>query len=359
MEVLKKNSSGGQVADLQRRLKLLGYDPGPLDIDGVFGPETENAVRKFQQNRGLVVSGMVDQETWQELVDAGYMIGDRLLYLKEPPFRGDDVRTLQLWLKTLGFYPYNENGIFCGKTQRALLAFQKDMHIADDGIAGEETLRYLKNLGRIIVSKENSNFPSISGMDGKKPKEESRIILDYNPVTTDGARITHDNPDYCKEKLYICGSIIDYAIQYLEREGLDVHLTADSKSSRESGLTDRISNANKSGADLLISINLNHSADKDARGCSSFYFKGLRSYSLEGHKLANIIQDIMVAGLGTLDCRVHGAGYAILKETVMTSVLVEPGFISNEAERKKLRMASSQKIIAEGITCAVLDYLKL
>ncbi len=103
MEIIRRNSSGEKVTDLQRRLKLLGYDLGVTDIDGIFGIETENAVRKLQQDRGLLVTGAIDQETWQELVDAGYKIGERMLYLKRPPFRGDDVRNLQLWLKHLVF----------------------------------------------------------------------------------------------------------------------------------------------------------------------------------------------------------------------------------------------------------------
>ena len=49
MEIMKRNSSGEKVTDLQRRLKLLGYSLGITDIDGVFGIETEKAVRKFQQ----------------------------------------------------------------------------------------------------------------------------------------------------------------------------------------------------------------------------------------------------------------------------------------------------------------------
>ena len=87
METIKRNSSGEKVTDLQRRLKLLGYDLEVKDIDGIFGLYTEDAVRKFQQDRGLLVTGVIDQETWQELVDAGYKIGERMLYLKYPPLR--------------------------------------------------------------------------------------------------------------------------------------------------------------------------------------------------------------------------------------------------------------------------------
>src|SRR4030066_1390648 len=214
MEVIKRNSSGEKVADIQRRLKLLGYKLGAAEIDGIFGIETGNAVREFQQDRGLVVTGVMDRETWQELVDAGCKIGERMLYLKYPPFRGDDVRTLQLWLKTLGFYSYDENGIFCEKTHRALVEFQRNMNIANDGIVGEETIQNLKSLKRIIISKETSNFPLIKNLDKRKKLQENRVILDYSENIED----MRSSGEYLNEKIYICGSIVNFCRDMLSRK---------------------------------------------------------------------------------------------------------------------------------------------
>jgi len=45
----------------QRSLSQLGYDPGP--IDGIWGPRTEKAIKKFQQNNKLVVTGNLDEQT--------------------------------------------------------------------------------------------------------------------------------------------------------------------------------------------------------------------------------------------------------------------------------------------------------
>jgi len=49
----------------QQRLKALGYDPGA--IDGYWGSRTENAVRTFQQDNGLPVSGHLDEATRKKL----------------------------------------------------------------------------------------------------------------------------------------------------------------------------------------------------------------------------------------------------------------------------------------------------
>jgi peptidoglycan hydrolase-like protein with peptidoglycan-binding domain len=43
----------------------LGYDPGP--VDGVYGPVTIKAVKKFQSDYGLVIDGEVGSQTWGQL----------------------------------------------------------------------------------------------------------------------------------------------------------------------------------------------------------------------------------------------------------------------------------------------------
>lgn len=58
---LKKGMKGDDVKRLQEELKALGYDPGP--IDGDFGDKTEKAVRKFQEEKGLTVDGVVGKNT--------------------------------------------------------------------------------------------------------------------------------------------------------------------------------------------------------------------------------------------------------------------------------------------------------
>ncbi|GFP22144.1 N-acetylmuramoyl-L-alanine amidase [Candidatus Hakubella thermalkaliphila] len=81
-QTIKKNDRGEEVADIQRRLIALGFDLGKSAADGVFGEQTETTVKAFQQKRGLTVDGAVGEETWQELVEASYQLGDRALYYR-------------------------------------------------------------------------------------------------------------------------------------------------------------------------------------------------------------------------------------------------------------------------------------
>lgn len=59
--MLKRGSSGAEVEDLQRKLLANKINPGP--VDGLFGPKTEDAVRRFQEMHDLQVDGIVGPET--------------------------------------------------------------------------------------------------------------------------------------------------------------------------------------------------------------------------------------------------------------------------------------------------------
>ena len=49
------------VRRVQQALVKKGIDPGP--IDGIFGPRTKEAVRKFQDRYGIKTSGEIDNQT--------------------------------------------------------------------------------------------------------------------------------------------------------------------------------------------------------------------------------------------------------------------------------------------------------
>lgn len=66
--VLKIGSRSDMVAMVQQKLYMLGFYHGM--VDGVFGPNTEAAVRAFQQSVGLPVDGIVGPRTMTALHNA-------------------------------------------------------------------------------------------------------------------------------------------------------------------------------------------------------------------------------------------------------------------------------------------------
>ncbi|GED72227.1 spore cortex-lytic enzyme [Brevibacillus reuszeri] len=63
--LLQRGSENGDVWDLQYRLQILGFYQGSLD--GSYGSNTYQAVRKFQSAYGLKVDGIVGNQTWSKL----------------------------------------------------------------------------------------------------------------------------------------------------------------------------------------------------------------------------------------------------------------------------------------------------
>lgn len=65
--ILKHGSRGEDVKKLQKVLNARGLCPEPIVIDGVFGPTTLTAVKKFQRQAHLHVDGVVGGKTWDRL----------------------------------------------------------------------------------------------------------------------------------------------------------------------------------------------------------------------------------------------------------------------------------------------------
>ncbi|HOQ17744.1 MAG TPA: M14 family metallopeptidase [Defluviitaleaceae bacterium] len=65
MRILRKGMRGSDVAELQSILQLIGYRPGA--IDGIFGNQTEEAVKAFQRNNALTADGIVGPATYAKL----------------------------------------------------------------------------------------------------------------------------------------------------------------------------------------------------------------------------------------------------------------------------------------------------
>ena len=64
---VRRNARGNLTKIIQRRLREKGYSIGRAGVDGIFGRDTENAVKRFQKDNGLKVDGIVGRNTWKEL----------------------------------------------------------------------------------------------------------------------------------------------------------------------------------------------------------------------------------------------------------------------------------------------------
>jgi peptidoglycan hydrolase-like protein with peptidoglycan-binding domain len=128
------------VAALQVALRAVGLSPGP--IDGITGPRTRAAVRRFQRRRHLAVDGIAGPRTRRALGRRGTpALGARAMRLGQ---RGWDVAALQFLLSSRGFGPGGFDGGFGPNTSTAVRRFQSAAGLSVDGVAGPSTLAALR-----------------------------------------------------------------------------------------------------------------------------------------------------------------------------------------------------------------------
>ena len=139
----------------------------------------------------------------------------------------------------------------------------------------------------------------------------------------------------------------------LAAKGADVIYTRDKDETVELG--ERCQIANKANADYFISIHLNAATAKSANGIETYAY----GTSGKGHELAKAVQKELIAKTGATDRGVKSANFYVLKHTKMPAILVETGFISNDAECLALFKDGYQSIIAEAIAKAVCKTIGL
>src|SRR5262249_28890841 len=135
--LLRRGDRGREVRDLRARLAAAGLAVAAGDL---YDETLEARVREFQEHRRLRVDGICGPETWGALIESGFHLGDRLLYLSSPMLRGDDVIELQRQLNALGFDAGREDGILGPDTETALRQFQRNAGTTAAGVFGPATL---------------------------------------------------------------------------------------------------------------------------------------------------------------------------------------------------------------------------
>jgi peptidoglycan hydrolase-like protein with peptidoglycan-binding domain len=130
--LVRRGDQAHPVPSLQYLLRARGHS---VTVDGIFGPNTEAAVRAFQQSKGLAVDGIVGPNTWSALI----------IQVKQGS-QGDAVRAVQEEFRFRAGDPSHAlqvDGIFGPKTDAAVRGFQQALGITVDGIVGPVTWRAL------------------------------------------------------------------------------------------------------------------------------------------------------------------------------------------------------------------------
>ena len=125
-------SLGNRGVDVKALQGLLIQQGAAIRVDGVFGATTDAAVRDFQMTHSLAVNGQGDEATWTAL-----------LVRVESGSTGEAVKALQRQLNEKRRAGLVVDGVFGATTRAALVTFQRHARLAQTGIAGPLTWRYL------------------------------------------------------------------------------------------------------------------------------------------------------------------------------------------------------------------------
>jgi N-acetylmuramoyl-L-alanine amidase len=328
MDLIRLGAHGEDVRDVQHRLLGAGLRVDPDELDGTFGDSTEAAVIEFQRRRGLPADGIVGPDTWNQLVEAGYRVGDRTLYLRSPAFRGDDVHEVQRLLNTLGFDAGKEDGIFGPRVAKAVREFQRNSGAKVDGIVGLDTVRSLHGM------RPQPGGPSRAIVREDEATRRMGWSLERSLVAID--------PGHGTDDLGIEGNgLVEAAVTFEIATRLAVEIAARGGRARllrtaneDPDVSDRARRANAADATVCLSLHLGGGGIV-TRGVVSCYFGSPQTHSPMGRHLAESLQARLVE-LGLPDGGVRPLTIAIVRETRMPAVQVELGVVGNADEAARI-----------------------
>lgn len=272
--------------ELHQRLDSLGYRS--TDTPDDFGDATASLVEAFQHARGLPLTGEVDDVTWERLIEAGWSLGNRLLYMTTPPLRGDDVADLQVRLAQLGFNPGRIDGIFGAETAAALTDFQRHRGLDVDGTLTRATLDELRRMMR-------------RDADG-------HLVTDAIDLVTSSTRLSGP--------IVICGSG-----PLVERVSRECTSYGDCRNLGDLACGEVAARANALGASLVLSLEAKASLDV----IHVHYWASYRSHSRRGERLASALASRLSHTPDLARVEVTGMALPILRETTMTTLHIEHG----------------------------------
>ncbi|TWF77517.1 N-acetylmuramoyl-L-alanine amidase [Pseudonocardia hierapolitana] len=352
MQLLRRGDSGPGVVEIRSTLRRFGLLPAAAANglrEDVFDADVEQAVRAFQQQRGLITDGIVGPATYRALREAGWQLGDRMLALMiSAPMSGDDVVALQERLLELGYDPGRPGGVFDEQTEAALRKFQREYGLVPDGLCGPATLRSLRQLGRKVT--------------GGRPRllREQELLRQAGPRLR-GKRIVVDPGHGGPDRGVVVAGVSEADIVWDMARRLVGRMTAtgmDAMLSRQEDTcpseTERAAFANGAAADLVLSLHTDANRSMHAQGLATFHFgNGSGATSTVGEALAGFIQRELLTRTGMQDCRTQARTWELLRLTRMPTVRVEIGYLTHIGDRRRLLDPAFRDVVAEGILVAV------
>lgn len=247
----------------------------------------------FQDAFGLRADGIVDDVVWSTLIEASWNLGSRVLFLRTPNLRGDDVAEMQTVLNRLGFDCGRVDGIFGPVTKAALVDFQRNIGADANGICTPDTVDVL-----LRVSSQSGSGPGAAAVREREelgestPEKTARVVIGGFDGTTDLVRaLQHRASAVFPLSTTVEGDVLTHAVA-----------------------------ANRYGADVYVG--LEHSSEDS---CTVYFYEVPAFVSIGGKALADRIVATLTDRIPELTVRAQGVRHPVLRETRMPAVLCSMG----------------------------------
>lgn len=115
-------------------------------------------------------------------------------------------------------------------------------------------------------------------------------------------------------------------------------------------LSARVESIGENSADLFVSIHANACSEAKRKGIECYYAK-----SPESKKLAEAIEE-QLGRVAPVSQKAKPGNFFVLRRSKVPAVLIEVGFITNQAEKALLETEEYQRKIAESIVKGIMQY---
>ncbi len=362
--MLRRTMTNRRVVGLRERLLRAGVTVAylaPQDVNNpsYFDDHVDAAVRAFQQERGLIVDGLVGPETDRCLNEAQYALGDRPLYVDDDlPLRGDDVAMLQHNLSRLGFYYGHLNGVFTQSTHHAVLELQQSLGVETTGVVDRETIAALARINKNITSSKAFSLRDYHRLERATSALRGRSVVLLPSRAAGQQPPASATPDFVERADEITTDVAVRAVELLREIGADPAIVSPDRELRDRrgepvhGVAS-VQDAVESRPDsVVVSLHCDCNSSPAASGLASYYWgrqDGSEVYSPIGERAAALVLKEMVARTGALDLGTHARQWDLLRSHDVPTVWLDLGYLSGPADRAALANPEHRNHLAEAI----------
>lgn len=186
-------------------------------------------------------------------------------------------------------------------------------------------------------------------------RKEIVIALDAGHGGEDFGAHSNTKPKYHEKNLNL--TLTKMVKAFLEQQGFRTEMIRHDDTFIS--LDDRAKMANARQVKLFVSLHFNSAPSKEADGIEVYYYKSQQNKERTdaSRRLATAILEKVIDKTKAKSRGVKHGDYAVIRQTQMPAVLVEGGFLTNDAEMEKIKDPDYMKQLALGVAIGVQEYV--